>query len=240
MSCSSRPPVRGLRVGRRQPPLARRARARRDRGGIRRPLVCAREGVRRGRPRAPLRLGGDATARRPSLASRRDRGRRRRRRPLRDLDGRGRGRPGARARRARRRSARRRRRGVEPRRRSRRDGRLGARRRRRRVAEGTDDAAWPLARDRVGSCLGALEALDHAAVLLRLGADASCPRRADPRRSHRRSRSSPRSTPRSACSSTRAWTRPLPGTLLSAVRAAKARRRWAWSSSRRTRSARPS
>ena len=156
--------------------LARRARARRDRWRIRRSVVCARASVRRGGPRAPVLLGRDAAARGPSLASRRVWRGGRRRRALRDLDRRGRRCPGARPRHAGGRGARRRRRRVEPRCGAARDRRLGARRRRCRLAEGADDAARTVARDRVRSRLGALEAVHDAAVLLRLGAHAGCPR----------------------------------------------------------------
>ena len=114
------------------------------------------------------------------------------------------------------------RRGLEPRRRAARDGRVGPRRRRRRIAEGADDAARALARDRVRGCLGALEALDDAAVLLRLGADASRARgRLDAVHAggHARRR---RSTSRSGCCSRRASTPRSRATPRSAARAARA------------------
>ena len=65
-------------------------------------------------------------------------------------------------------------------------------------------------------------------------------RRSSTRRSRRRSRSSPRSTSRSASCSTRASTPCSSGTSGSAALRARARRRWASSSSRRTRTGAPS
>ena len=113
-------------------------------------------GVRRRRPRAPVRVGGDASRRGRSRPTRRDRRAHRVPRSLGDLHRRRLRRPGARAGRARRRRARRRRRGVEPRGRAARDRRVGTRRRRRRVSEGAHDPARPLHRHGLECGLGAL------------------------------------------------------------------------------------
>ena len=133
-----------------------------------------------------------------------------------------------------------RRRRLEPRCGAARDGRVGPRRRRRRIAEGADDAARPLGRDRLADGVGARGALDDAALLLRLG---EAPQGARVRQhavhagglARRR-----RSTPRSDCSSRRGSRARSRGTLHSGAPAARARRRWASSSSRPTRSARRS
>ena len=137
-----------VRVGRREPPLARRARARRLAGRVRRALAEDRARVRRATSCRSRTRG----ARRPSPE---DLARARSRRAaaatssssshsetstgvvcdLQPLL--------AACREAGR--ARRRRRGLEPRRRSARDGRVGGRRRRLRLAEGADDAARPRA-----------------------------------------------------------------------------------------------
>ncbi len=88
--------------------------------------------------------------------------------------------------------------------------------------------------------VGAVEALDDAAVLLRLGAHARCARGRLDAVHARRHRSSPRSTSLSACCSRRGSMPHSHATPRSAAPAARARRRWGSSCSRPTRSDRPS
>ena len=164
---------RRLRVGDRQPLLARRPRARRLGRPVRRALGGDGPGLRlRGRG-AALRVGRDADRRRAHAQARRARaGLARLPRPFGDLDGRRLRPAGACGRREGGRRARRRGRGLEPRRRPARDRRLGARRRRRRLAEGADDPAGTRHGRRLRGRVGARGALDAASLLPRLGANA--------------------------------------------------------------------
>ena len=215
--------TRRVRVGGREPRLARRAGARRLAGSFGERWVGAGHGLRRRRRSPALRLGRDPERGRRRARGCASAGRRPsssctpRRRPASSLDV-----QALAAAREGSRSARRRRRGLEPRRRAARDRRVGPRRRRLRLAEGADDAA------------GA-RALRGLAAAWRVGRPATSPRfywdwekhaqgagRSSTRRSRRRSRSSSRSTSRSGCCSRRASRPPSTGTCASAAPAAPA------------------
>ena len=166
--------LRRVRVGDREPALAGRARARRHGGRVRRSLVqrwrppSARTSTSFGTP------GGRRRSRRTSASRLEETGAESSiARALGDVDRGRRRRAGARAGRARGRRARRRGRRVEPRRGAARDRRVGPRRRRRRVAEGADDASGLSLATVSEAAWERAEALDDAALLLRLGAHAS-------------------------------------------------------------------